>query len=892
MVPTELNVIPKKEFLYRRLELEHGRRNILDREVSSFVVQNLNPRLSLRPYQTEALKYFASYWEAEFADKPDSKRVLFQMATGSGKTLIMAALMLYLFDKGYRNFLFFVNSTSVIDKTRVNFLSKGSSKFLFGNQVVRNGQHIRVREVETFQSSDPNSINILFSTIQGLHSKLNNPAEGSVTYEDFLEFPVVLISDEAHHINVETKAKLSQGVDGEVVVSGSVTRDEVEELVSWETTVNRIQDSRPDNVLMEFTATADLANEAILSKYSERLIYDYQLRQFRLDGYSKDIKVLQSDTAEHLRVLQAVLLSQYRKKIFEANGIKIKPVVLFKSKTISESKSFQDSFISLIESVGSEKLELLRSVSTDPTISRMFSFFEASNISMENLALELRIDFGEERLISINSKDDSTEKQLAINSLEDEANMFRAVFAVDKLNEGWDVLNLFDIVRLYDTRDARNNIAGETTIKEAQLIGRGARYCPFPFGEGVPFAQRKFDSDLEHPLRVCEELFYHSSYNPKYIQELTSVLVSTGIVARTSVQRHSKVKPEFLKTSLFNSGLLFLNKLEKYERFDVVGLPDSVTKTVHKAILSSNQQVSGLLFDENAKMAISRTSTPVNFSGLDSRVIRKALQRLDFYSFRNLKLFYPNLESLSEFTSSSSYLGGISFVVSGGHGDPSSITNDAMISCVVQVLEGISQKILSQNIEYRGSTTFEPHAISELVKDKVMNFAVSDYGEAEFGRSMNNPAETSFHLDLSSRDWHVFEDNFGTSEEKSFVLFIDKVYPHLAEIFDSLYLLRNERFFKLFNFDDGKAFEPDYVLLAEKTLKSRRVMYQVFVEPKGSHLADLDRWKEYFLTSLNSKHRIEQIWQGKEFIIWGLPFYSQAHEGLFEKEMESILPSD
>ena len=51
------------------------------------------------------------------------------------------------------------------------------------------------------------------------------------------------------------------------------------------------------------------------------------------------------------------------------------------------------------------------------------------------------------------------------------------------LNEGWDVLNLFDIVRLYDTRSSASY-----TIKEAQLIGRGARYCPFLVNE----EQKKF----------------------------------------------------------------------------------------------------------------------------------------------------------------------------------------------------------------------------------------------------------------------------------------------------------------------------------------------------------------------------------------------------------------
>ena len=38
------------------------------------------------------------------------------------------------------------------------------------------------------------------------------------------------------------------------------------------------------------------------------------------------------------------------------------------------------------------------------------------------------------------------------------------MFAVQKLNEGWDVLNLFDIVRLYETRDGKGDKIGKTTL--------------------------------------------------------------------------------------------------------------------------------------------------------------------------------------------------------------------------------------------------------------------------------------------------------------------------------------------------------------------------------------------------------------------------------------------
>lgn len=65
----------------------------------------------------------------------------------------------------------------------------------------------------------------------------------------------------------------------------------------------------------------------------------------------------------------------------------------------------------------------------------------------------------------------------ALNSLESLSNLYRVVFAVAKLTEGWDVLNLFDIVRLSDHPTVSGTKA--KTISEAQLIGRGARYFLF-----------------------------------------------------------------------------------------------------------------------------------------------------------------------------------------------------------------------------------------------------------------------------------------------------------------------------------------------------------------------------------------------------------------------------
>ena len=218
--------------LQQNLLEEFGKQGINTTPIPQIIEKNLNPKFKLRPYQEAAFKHFIKYWENKFAGKPSKHQILFLMATGSGKTLMMAGLILYLYEKGYRNFLFFVNSTNIIDKTRDNFLNDASIKYLFNKSISFVGKAINLKEVNNFQNVDDDNINIVFSTIQGLHTKLNNPQENSLTYEDFQEQKIVLISDEAHHINVETKAGFRVNTNGEVKVSNKIAKEKKEEIVS------------------------------------------------------------------------------------------------------------------------------------------------------------------------------------------------------------------------------------------------------------------------------------------------------------------------------------------------------------------------------------------------------------------------------------------------------------------------------------------------------------------------------------------------------------------------------------------------------------------------------------------------------------------------------------
>lgn len=98
-------------------------------------------------------------------------------------------------------------------------------------------------------------------------------------------------------------------------------------------------------MLLEFTATCDTKNVDIIAKYENRIVFDYPLSKFRTDLYSKEIKTLRTDSLVFERSLQAVLLSQYRLKVFQDNRLNVKPVILFKSRLVKENAANMDDFI-------------------------------------------------------------------------------------------------------------------------------------------------------------------------------------------------------------------------------------------------------------------------------------------------------------------------------------------------------------------------------------------------------------------------------------------------------------------------------------------------------------------------------------------------------------------
>ncbi|GAB6073628.1 DEAD/DEAH box helicase family protein [Nautilia lithotrophica] len=849
----------------------------LKREIPECVVDNLNPKFNLRYYQKEALARFIHYLN-ENPNKIKPIQLLFNMATGAGKTLLMAANILYLYERGYRNFIFFVNSTNIIEKTKDNFLNPLSPKYLFNEKIKFQNKEVKIKEVSNFYEANAEEINIIFTTIQGLHSQLNIIRENSITLEDFKEFKVVLISDEAHHINSFTKNKL--------------TKKEEELQNSWEHTVNKILHLNKENILLEYTATIDLENIAIYEKYKNKLIYKYDLKNFRADGYSKEVKVLQADLNKNQRMLQAVILSQYRRKIAEKYKIRLKPVILFKSKSIKDSKENYELFRHTIEMLSKKDILDIKAHSSDTIYQTIFDYLEKNDISIDNFIYEIKEDFSENKCVLMDSENIDKDKQIKLNTLEDPNNEIRAIFTVKMLDEGWDVLNLFDIVRLYDTRDGKwtkdgKYIPGNTTISERQLIGRGARYYPFKFNDEDPY-KRKFDNQLNHELRIIEELYYHSTHNPRYIKELTNALIDYGIMPSNEKEILIKVKEDIKKSDFYKKGVVFVNRRIKTDKKKIKNLKDININKIFKLKLQTgiNTEIA-ILKEISSNTYIENSTLKTDMSYFGIAVIRKAMAKLDFYTFDNLKKYFPALKSSLEFIDS---LKDIKIEINGSKEKLNNLTPDEKLDICIKVLKELEKEIISNNTDYIGSKEFIPVKIKNILKDKKIKVSSDERGERETGISMSESKHQELVLNLKDKEWYLFEENYGTFEEKAFIKFIDDVYDKLKNRYEKVYLLRNEKMFKIYNFNDGKAFEPDFVLFLKGKNKNKTL--QVFIEPKGKHLINTDKWKEDLLLRIEKEYKIKPnvdlFEESDDYILIGMPFFNEDLRIKFEKKFKEL----
>lgn len=765
--------------------------------------------------------------------------------------------------------MFFVNNVNILDKTRDNFINETSEKYLFNKGIEIDGKRVFINVVNNFSEARDECINVVFNTVQGLYSLFTNERENSLTFEDLKEHKIVYLADEAHHLNAQTKSEL-------------------EDENSWEGVIKRAFEINDENLMLEFTATIP-KDEKVQEKYRDKVIFEYALKQFYNDKFSKRIFLLKYNGTElEERFLGSILLNLYRMRLAEENGVFLKPVVLYKSKTIKESKENELKFKHFVQNLQENEVRefietyanLSKNEDEDEALFKQMREFFVKKFKMRELCAMIKEFFSVERILNVNENDELKRHQILLNNLESKSNEIRVIFAVDKLNEGWDVLNLFDIVRLNE------GMIKEST-REAQLIGRGARYFPFKIEQTQEEFKRKFDGSKSE-IRILEILSYHAaSDGSEFITKLNDELVREGLRENQKHKITLKIKPQIKENSFFNEAFFATNSRRRnynepnlFSQRNLANIKESANATQVPLI-----NVKGVIEDEMLKDEIKENESFYKECQIreivPKIVLLKAMNRLyENYEFSKISRKF-GVKSKDEFIEKFIYALSVKI-----HSKQQNLDNKAVQLKIAQILlQKFAQGILKE-LDSFVVQGWEAKKLSEAMGDKEI------YREKA-------PQEK----DTANFEWFVFDKFVGNDLEKDFLNYIESNKELINGYFKDWLLIRNERFAEFVVYDHrerlengdknehyGDRFEPDFYFLGRKK-GEKSIIMQCIMEPKGEHLKEFDAWKEAFLENLLMGNLFAQSKENQQVKVKlnGLPFFKDKNNEKFKKKFGEFL---
>lgn len=868
-------------------QAEQAEQNLFSQHQGYVIPEYINRNLlhTLRDYQDNAMR---NYHYTQTQINPSPQHVLFNMATGSGKTDLMAGLILYLYQEHkYQNFLFTVNTNSVLMKTKDNLVNKNSEKYLFEEKIEIDGQCIQIQQVERFpRVPQDNTIYIKLASVQKVSDDLFVLKENTMGLSDYENYPIAILADEAHHYSASTKS-------------------EKEAENTWESAINKILRARngkeQKNLLLEFTATVDFDNEAIYNKYRDKVVYRYPLNKFMFDGYSKQVKRIETSASDEDKMLNVVLLSQFRKYRAYAEGVtgSFKPVIMFKSPKIEISLEATKAFNELIANLNVNDLvtfikrQQLLDSNESSALELAYNYYLKNEAGLAKIVREIKQDFDPRNVLNANdTSGNMLEKGQyeALNTLESPNNLYRVVFAVAKLTEGWDVLNLYDIVRIEKEAGTNKN----ATMVEAQLIGRGARYYPFEI-DGEKSYQRRYDNDSSNKQLFLETLHYHTMNEPQYLKQLVGSLKQMDLPTGQDKKNppiEIKLKSSFKKTDTYKTGKIYYNEAEDVsdEWFD------SIEKygINHKADISRNLNYGSREVSYQATVESVESKT-IGVEKFDVRYIKKAIQRLEFYQFNNLKKYLPLLTSMKEFIYGEKWLnaGNLKlFLTVPKEYKASDISQNEILKVTIDLLKEYEVKFKSGYFKKRGTNRFIGYPIREYLTN--YNKRVPEYDTANLLIEATQKV-AAYEMDDK---FYVYEKAIVNKLEYELIERIKAYVNVLKQKYNrAVYLFRMDENMhresaksekiKLHQYGSRinragetvdmhlQGFQPDFILLLEDS----KFYFQIFIEPKGMSgdrfVSEL--WKQDLLLYMTD-HQAEMEFEDdlQNVRISGLKFYTKG----------------
>ena len=311
----------------------------------------------------------------------------------------------------------------------------------------------------------------------------------------------------------------------------------------------------------------------------------------------------------------------------------------------------------------------------------------------------------------------------------------------------------------------------------------------------------------------------------------------------------------------------------------------SVKKKYHEHTLSAGSGAATRILDNSDTYEITElVPKDIPLTDIEPNIVQAAIARNPFFRFDKLTRFFPNLRTMEVFRTSQDYLGGLTNKFRGQTQQMQQLhdyPHEKLKACC-DLLQKIETEMQNQFTEYEGTTVFQMKPIQEIFDDKVLKFNKGNSRIKKKSRAFNKQF-------VKKKKWIAYNGLYGTSEERDLVELIDEWIKNLPQSYDEIYLVRNERHFKIYNFDDGRAFEPDFVLfLLQKN--GETTTYQLFIEPKGDFLEERDEWKETFLKTIQEQDITHILVDNQKYRILAVgQFYSEQVRDQFKEELNSIL---
>lgn len=394
----------------------------------------------------------------------------FEMATGSGKTMLMGACTYYLNKlHGIKNFLIITPSSTEIYKKTIRNFQKGTNETVWNDNVpfsfnLITGDNYQDQKDLFAKDTDANIFIFNIDKFGSNATKTKLPWESSEWKDangntiSLLEYlsqnELIIITDEAHHAQ-SRKAK-------------------------------QVINAFKPKAVIEFTATAVEAEKGAAKK-NQTIVYKYDIKRFLEDKYGKKVRVLAlpgeekkakgKKTAisdiEKYKLQTFLLVHLLKKKAINSDNkcrdlkpigfVKVKNEISFSEKVeeyIKGDLTNEKEFLQVI-------LDKAKSEDTETTnlILEMFENDFDSDIDK----LQQEIKKSAKTSILLHSKSDKLVKK----QFDDiQKNDVEIVIFIDMLNEGIDMPNIYSMVVINDTPSEF-----KTSVK--QIVGRGVRLNKF-----------------------------------------------------------------------------------------------------------------------------------------------------------------------------------------------------------------------------------------------------------------------------------------------------------------------------------------------------------------------------------------------------------------------------